>query len=187
VRARQGALVLLLFLIFVIPGATTGREPHVYQPVGGFTAVEVTPSTAPRPRPTPTVAPSPSLAPSVEPSTRAAAPTPEPKAESRATSAIRTSRSITGKASWYCKAGVSVCHYKYPPGSMVAAACGKLRAAIGPKWRGKTVVVTRLDTGKSVQIKLVDYCASKDKTIDLYWAVMARLGGTGVLRVKVAW
>lgn len=100
---------------------------------------------------------------------------------------VFTGSSITGKASWYCKAGVSVCHYAYPPGSMVAAACAKLRDAMGPGWRGKAVTVTRVDTGASVTVVLVDYCASKDKTIDLYWEPMSRLGGTGVLRVEVRW
>jgi hypothetical protein len=70
---------------------------------------------------------------------------------------------------------------------MVAAACGKLRAAIGASWRGKTVTVTREDTGANVTVALVDYCASTDKTIDLYWEPMRQLGGTGVLLVTVSW
>jgi hypothetical protein len=97
----------------------------------------------------------------------------------------RTGSSIAGKASWYCKAGVSICHHSYPPGSMVAAACGKLRAAMGPNWRGRIVTVTA--GSRSVVIKLVDYCASRDKLIDLYWAVMVKLGGSGVLSVRVSW
>jgi len=98
---------------------------------------------------------------------------------------VRTSKSLRGKASWYCKAGVSVCHYKYPPGSMVAAACGKLRSAMGPNWRGKTVTVSTKT--RTVTVKLVDWCGSKDKTIDLYWAPMSKLGGSGVLSVTVRW
>lgn len=94
--------------------------------------------------------------------------------------------SVRGLASWYCKAGVSVCHYRYPPGSMVAAACKKLRVAMGPGWRGRTVVV-RASSGRQVTVKLVDWCGSATKTIDLYWEPMHRLGGTGVLRVKVSW
>lgn len=96
-----------------------------------------------------------------------------------------TGRFAFGKASWYCKAGVSICHYKYPAGSMVAAACLKLRNAMGLNWRGKTVKVTYKT--KTVYVKLVDWCGSKDKLIDLYWEPMRRLGGTGVLPVKVSW
>ena len=94
-------------------------------------------------------------------------------------------RETSGKASWYCKAGVSPCHYQYPPGSMVAAACGKLRAAMGPDWRGQTVSVT--GNGRTVELVLRDWCGSTDKLIDLYWEPMSRLGGTGVLQVTVGW
>lgn len=96
-----------------------------------------------------------------------------------------TGSSITGKASWYCKAGVSICHHSYPPGSMVAAACGKLRSAMGTHWRGRIVTVT--SGNRSVIVKLVDFCASRDKLIDLYFEPMRRLGGTGVLNVRVSW
>lgn len=68
---------------------------------------------------------------------------------------------------------------------MVAAACGKLRAAMGKDWRGKTVTVT--SGTRSVRVKLVDWCGSKDKLIDLYREPMRRLGGSGVLRVTVSW
>lgn len=95
-----------------------------------------------------------------------------------------TGRSIRGIASWYCKAGVSVCHYQYGPGSMVAAACGKLRAALS-NWRGKTVTVS--SGGRSVQVKLVDWCGHPSRVIDLYWEPMRRLGGTGLLNVRVSW
>jgi rare lipoprotein A (peptidoglycan hydrolase) len=97
----------------------------------------------------------------------------------------RGGSSITGKASWYCKAGVSICHHGYPPGSMVAAACAKLRTAMGPNWRGKTVIVST--SSRSVIVTLVDRCGSSDKLIDLYNAVMVKLGGTGVLQVTVRW
>ena len=68
---------------------------------------------------------------------------------------------------------------------MVAAACLKLRRAMGPHWRGTIVTVT---SGKrSVIVKLVDFCASRDKLIDLYWEPMRRLGGRGTLPVRVSW
>ena len=70
-------------------------------------------------------------------------------------------------------------------GSMVAAACGKLRTAMGPNWRGKTVTVT--NRGKTIAVRLVDWCGSKTKLIDLYWEPMRRLGGTGTLPVVVRW
>ena len=72
---------------------------------------------------------------------------------------------------------------------MVAAACGKLRVAMGGHadrfWRGKIVTVS--SGGRTVTVKLVDWCGSKTKTIDLYWEPMRRLGGTGVLPVVVRW
>lgn len=81
-----------------------------------------------------------------------------------------------------------MCHYKYPDRGgldLYAAACGKLRAAMGSKWRGKTVTVAT--ASRSVNVKLVDWCGSRTKTIDLYWDAMHVLGGTGVLNVKVTW
>jgi len=69
---------------------------------------------------------------------------------------------------------------------MVAAACGKLRSAIGPNWRGKIVTVTNR-RGTTVTVRLVDWCGSATKTIDLYWEPMRLLGGTGVLPVKIRW
>jgi rare lipoprotein A (peptidoglycan hydrolase) len=70
---------------------------------------------------------------------------------------------------------------------MVAAACGKLRTAMGPHWRGQTVTVMNNANGVIVVVKLVDWCGSSDKTIDLYYIAMAKLGGTGVLNVTVRW
>lgn len=89
---------------------------------------------------------------------------------------------ISGKASWYCSVQIPICHHSYGPGSMVAAACAPLRA-VYPNWRGKTVVVT--SGGRSVVVKLVDWCGSKSKVIDLYREPMRRLGGSGVLPVKI--
>ena len=56
---------------------------------------------------------------------------------------------------------------------------------MGPNWRGKTVTVSTKT--RTVTVKLVDWCGSKDKTIDLYWAPMSKLGGSGVLSVTVRW
>ncbi len=95
------------------------------------------------------------------------------------------SQAVRGTASWYCKAGVSICHHSYPPGSMVAAACLKLRKAMGSDWRGQKVVVKSGST--SVTVRLVDWCGSTSKLIDLYWEPMRRLGGSGTLPVVVSW
>jgi hypothetical protein len=64
---------------------------------------------------------------------------------------------------------------------MGAAACAPLRVAMGPRWRGRVVTVNGL------AVRLVDYCASRTKTIDLFWGPMSALGGTGVLDVTVRW
>jgi hypothetical protein len=69
---------------------------------------------------------------------------------------------------------------------MVAAACTGLRAAMGEGWRGQNVTVTAGD-GDQITVTLVDWCASTDKTIDLYWEPMRQLGGTGVLWVEIGW
>ena len=92
---------------------------------------------------------------------------------------------LAGLASWFCRYGVSICTAGYPPGSMVAAACGRLRTAMGAHWRGR--VVTVRSGSRSVEVTLVDWCGSTSKTIDVYYAVMVRLGGTGVLPVVVLW
>ena len=92
---------------------------------------------------------------------------------------------LAGVASWYCRAGRSVCPAGWGPGFMGAAACAPLRAAMGPGWRGRVVSVTA--NGRLVTVKLVDYCASTGKTIDLFWLPMSMLGGTGVLHANVRW
>jgi len=56
---------------------------------------------------------------------------------------------------------------------------------MGSHWRGKTVTVSTKT--RTVSVKLVDWCGSKDKTIDLYYAAMVKLGGSGVLAVTVRW
>lgn len=113
-------------------------------------------------------------------------PTPKPTTKPKP----RVTGAIEGKASWYCKAGRSICRVGYPDRAGIndyfAAACASLRHAMG-KYMGRYVTVTRKDTGESIKVKIVDKCASTDKTIDLYWDAMHKLGGTGVLRVKVEW
>jgi len=94
---------------------------------------------------------------------------------------------IRGQASFYCSPAHPICHYRYPVGSMVAAACGRLRDAIGPKWRGRVVTVRA--GSRSVLVQLVDWCGSSSKTIDLYAAPFQRLAplSRGVVEVSVSW
>jgi hypothetical protein len=137
------------------------------------------PTEAPRASETPMPTPMPVDKPPARPVIRQV---PHP---SRAPRSVPTSHSIAGTASWYCSAAQPVCMHGYPPGSMVAAACSRLRSAMGPGWRGRTVTVTA--NGRLIKVKLVDWCGSTDKVIDLYREPMRRLGGSGVLSVTVRW
>lgn len=58
---------------------------------------------------------------------------------------------------------------------------------MGPGWRGEVVTVT--GNGSSITVRLVDYCASTSKTIDLYAAPFSMLASLdrGVVRVEVGW
>ena len=68
---------------------------------------------------------------------------------------------------------------------LYAAACRSLRQAMGT-WRGRVVTV-KASTGRIIRVRLIDYCASTDKVIDLYYDAMRALGGSGVLRVAIGW
>jgi len=97
--------------------------------------------------------------------------------------AVPTSHSISGKASWYCRAGQSVCMAAHPDragvADMYAAAGPGLRRAIcGSEssncWRGRTVMVN------GVAVVLADWCgcssnSSSIKLIDLYWDAWTRV------------
>ena len=83
---------------------------------------------------------------------------------------------------------------KYPDvkgPQLVAAACGKLRRAMGGSekdWRNKQVTVRRRGTNQLVWVVLRDWCASEDKLIDLYRDAMDRLGpSSGGYEVTVFW
>ena len=116
--------------------------------------------------------------------------TPRPKSSSpRVYSSAGTTRSLRGLASWYCnndgsRGVISACHYQYPDTSAYnayAAAGPRLRAALGPNWRGKTVLVDGL------RVKLVDWCQcyqgqSHEKIIDLYLDVFRRTGSSVTIR-----
>lgn len=90
----------------------------------------------------------------------------------------------TGTASWYCKPGVSACHYAYS-GGMYAAAGPKLRVG---NWRGRVVQVC--GNGRCVTVKLIDWCAcGGGRVIDLYSDAFRRLAplSQGTVRVTVSW
>ena len=92
--------------------------------------------------------------------------------------------SISGPASWYCRAGWSPCTAGYPDDGGVdayAAAGPKLRAAIGSGWRGKVVLVD------GMRVRLIDWCQCyrgqpNEKLLDLYHDVYARVGGSVTIR-----
>jgi hypothetical protein len=98
---------------------------------------------------------------------------------------IAVSHSIRGRASWYCRAGVSTCMAAPPEragvADMYAAAGPGLRRAICGSdtsncWRGRTVVVN------GVAVVLADWCQcykgeGNEKLIDLYWDAWSRVPG----------
>lgn len=102
------------------------------------------------------------------------------------------SNHVVGTATWYCKAGQSVCHYKYPDRRGVS----DFYAAAGPRlrignWQGRVVNVC----GRSacIRVRLVDWCqcykgSSSERIIDLYWdAFNAVSPGAGGEKVTVTW
>lgn len=92
---------------------------------------------------------------------------------------------LSGAASWYCKAGRSVCHHAYPDTAgtdLYAAACGRLRGEF-TDWRGRTVTVGY--RGREVKVVLIDWCGHPDRMLDLYWDAANALGITGVGRVDI--
>jgi hypothetical protein len=115
-------------------------------------------------------------------------PTPKPKPVARTSGGGGGggggSHSVRGVASWYCKAGVSACHYAYS-GGLYAAAGPALRVG---DWRGRTVTVC--GSGNCVNVKLIDWCAcGSGRVIDLYSDAFSRLTSlsSGTLSVRVSW
>ena len=95
-----------------------------------------------------------------------------------------TTHMLSGPASWYCRAGVSPCTNTQPDNGgfdAYAAAGPKLRAAIGPGWRGMIVYVD------GIRVKLIDWCQCyngepQEKLLDLYYDVYARTGTAVIIR-----
>jgi len=113
-------------------------------------------------------------------------PTPEPPRPAKAADTPTVSkRSISGLASWYCRAGISPCTYGHPDGSgfnAFAAAGPALREAIGPDWRGRVITVD------GIRVKLIDWCQCyqgepNEKLLDLYYDVYKRTGPN----IRIRW
>jgi hypothetical protein len=95
-----------------------------------------------------------------------------------------TGKHASGSATWYCKAGVSVCHGQYA-GGMYAAAGPALRVG---DWRGRRVQVC--SGGSCVVVTLIDWCAcGGSHIIDLYSDAFQRLAplSSGAVQVTVRW
>ena len=196
-RGRTGrAFILVAILALAGASSALGTPPTPIEPVPqtAFVPIRIDEleSATPEPlRPAVILDPWPTSTPTrvpVEQPEAKVAVVVKPKVTPRAKGAGNSGHSIRGKASWYCRAGRSVCHYKYPDRAgpdLYAAACGKLRRAMGRDWRGQRVGVIGND--RAVTVVLIDWCGSEDKTIDLYWDAMDHLGGTGVLNVTVTW
>ena len=101
----------------------------------------------------------------------------------KAPAAPKTTHTLKGYASYYCRAGSSPCTSGYPDGGGVqayAAAGPKLRAALGD-WRGRVVSVD------GIRVKLIDWCQcykgeSNEKLLDLYYDVFSRTGSPVTIR-----
>src|SRR5262245_41841287 len=97
------------------------------------------------------------------------------------TSWVGVSGAVAGRASWYCGNG-SRCTRGYPAGGLYAAAGPALRVG---DWRGRMVTVSY--QGRSVRLRLIDWCACPQRAIDLYRAAFARLAppSRGVINVTI--
>lgn len=110
-----------------------------------------------------------------------ATPRPTPKPTPKP---AKTTRAISGAASWYCRAGISPCTANYADAGgfdAYAAAGPRLRAAIGSTWRGRIVYVD------GIRVKLIDWCQCYDgepneKLLDLYYDVFVRTGSSVTVR-----
>jgi hypothetical protein len=192
-RLRQAGAVALTLTLLVSASSLAGTptpilptEDILFRPVAVFSVAT--------PAPTPLVETIYDYHGKPTPSTpeRPAVPDAQPKALLRVTSSgeqrILGNGRLSGLASWYCKAGRSICHNAYPDTTgfdAYAAAGPGLRAAICgdqscTSWRGKTVTVN------GIPVKLVDWCQCywkqpHEKLIDLYWDVFNVTGGNVII------
>lgn len=93
---------------------------------------------------------------------------------------------LTGVASWFCRPPSSVCTKGYPASCQCAAAGPRVRAWLGPDWRGSEVYVSTED--RSIRVRLVDFCACPTgKVLDLFASSFAFLAplSRGVIEVRL--
>jgi len=187
----SGSLLLAAIVLLLAGSTTVSREPSAHSKPYNFTTVHIAdapklnspvidePQVYREPSSTPPSKREKVSVPSVKP--RAEKKPPANPATKLDRAGIGNDRAVFGKASYYC------CTNGYSSGEKVGAACSKLRDAMGPSWRGQTVTVSRGD--QQVTVKLVDWCGSKDKLIDLHPGAFKELGPLerGVLRVTVRW
>lgn len=177
-----------------VPALPVPIDPSAFELIAGTDLSAVrTPAPAASRAPAPVIAdfanPARSFAPRPEPRLVVApkvvaAATPRPAPQPAPRIAAGATARATGPASWYCKPGVSACHYAYS-GGMYAAAGPKLRVG---NWRGRVVRVC--GSGSCVTVKLIDWCAcGGGRVIDLYSDAFRRLAplSQGTVKVTVSW
>jgi hypothetical protein len=175
--AVAGAFLLGFLLGSRMAAAHSGEPEPTSEPV--FRRFEV-PEPSPKPivglhdyalpvdRPTPTVEPTPK-----------ASRSPRERDRGQARRFIARSRDdrYAGRASWHATGR----------DGFYAAACAPLRHAMGRGWRGQRVLVAFRK--RAVEVVLNDWCASKDKAIDLSDEVFSyfRPLSRGVIDVVIQW
>ena len=183
-RLKAVAPLVVATVLALTAATAVGLEPSPARPIpdSAFGPVALTTLPAPtldlRPLADPVVPTAP------PPRPQPAVPVPKPIVKVKSI-APKTTHSISGRASWYCRAGQSICTVNHPDGSgfdAYAAAGPGLRAAIGPSWRGTIVYVD------GIRVKLIDWCQCRggstgvEKLLDLYYDVFARTGSPVTIR-----
>lgn len=203
-RPYRVAVVAALVAVGALFRGADAVPPTTYQPVTGLRPLAVPPrmdpgTTAVEPRTDPAPVPTPGLI--LEPIFPGAMPLQSSPHQPRVAQPHSRSETIRapsrlsqggtkryGTATWYCRAGVSVCHRDYPDRAgpdLYAAAGSELRVG---HWRGRSVTVCERGTRNCVRVKLVDWCAcGGNRIIDLYWDAARAIGDYGVMRVTVSW
>jgi len=177
------ALPLSVGLVFLTSFGLNARETAQYEPTSAQKFISVELKVAPK-KPIPVIRETqPTYPPSERPRSSRNTPSVSPVAVVKPTSANTVpinGKAVRGKATYYC------CTTGYAPGAMVAAAGSELR--IG-KWRGRVVTVSY--QGRSIQVKLVDWCGCKgSRIIDLQpeaFAALAPLSRGVLTGIKVTW
>jgi len=204
--SKQAALALSVIVLLPFAAATVAAQPPFgFRRISAdeFRSVNTTVSATASALPTSQTSPPPVIyesrttarrLPLMHPSTSNPKPVSVGKAVQKASVSVFhfTGRSVRGTATWYCKAGRSICMFKYPDRGGVndyyAAAGPALRVGA---WRGRVVHVC----GRSacINVKLVDWCAchkgyANERVIDLYWdAFNAVSPGSGGETVRITW